>query len=805
MMPRLESLEGDRAKTNKESLNDTVHSAPVVKVVAIGVIGSEASALMIKEGIEGVGFVYYDNSPVSDESIKADLLDAHLVIVMGVIDDATLFGRVGHISKGINLLTIGIGVTGPEPCALTADLFDSLFLVSEDQLTNANQSASDFLNLAVAGLAGALLQEGRVCLDFRDVETVLTKSGGVAIGVGVGLGTDRAVHAVNAALAHPALVGLDPSLCRATWIILKANGRIPIAEIRLAMTRYQQWNYSPNTFGIYQLVEGGNFQDEIRATVLVTGLKGNYAMTDQQILQLAISTDTDELLKLIADDRLLLRHLRRIAKEFLSGRSLQTVNYLKALGQFQIFHLVKAYTQVNQTYRTDDISFTLYLLQHCRARTDWCSEQYHQILDWLCKTIINPDYLDTFVLIQAHLDSDTDTHVVNKAKENNFRLVLAKLLSGSHHSRISYDDSYYFLKPFSHKEVGAFVKVLVRVHGQLMGTSSIATSLIENWVKDLIWTLEYEKYELIEPLTDWVIKNRAGDTASFGYSDKSTVKNFMELKIDKEIEICRSKQMEIYRQIDKLKIKRLSYTDQTTKLIAAMKRKDVSTVKEAIENGAECYLTDSDGIVFQEKVDQFLRRVHVGQSRYSRFEEHQSDLIIKGLYGRTLIIGIIDSRSTNIDYGCVALTARYDPGFGSSQLYRFCEYPESQEIKHLFDQVNETTKLQLLPKEVSRRWRVIATPRLRTIDGNLRERAYNLMTDVLKTAESTDTARLLMSQFCSARKYHWEQFYGIFQAIVASSRSSFFASKRIDFEINGEYAKAFRADLTWFLKKNDLL
>jgi hypothetical protein len=804
-MPRLENLEGDRAKTNKEVLNDTVHNAPVVKVVAIGVIGSEASALMIEEGIVGVEFVNYDKSPVSDESIKADLLNAHLVIIMGTLDDPTLFSRVGRISKDINLLTIGLGVTESKPCALKADLFDSLFLVSTDHLAKANQSKIDFLNLACAALASSILEEGRVRFDFSDIETVLTKSGGVAIGVGVGLGTDRAVDAVSAALAHPALVGVDPSLGRATWLILKANSRIPIAEFRLAMTRYQRWDYSSNTFGIYQLVEGGNFQDEIRATVLVTGLKGNYAMTDQQILQLAISTDIDELLKLIEDDRLLLRHLRRIAKEFLSNRSLQTFNYLKTLDQFQIFQLVKAYTQVDQTYRTDDISFTLYLLQHCRARTDWCAQQYHQIQNWVCNTIINPDYLDTLVLIQAHLDNDTDTHIVNKAKDNNLGLVLAKLLSESHHSRGSYDDSYYFLRPFSHKEVGAFVKVLVRVHGQLMGASSIATSLIENWVKDLIWTLEYEKYELIEPLIDWVIKNRAGDTASFGYSDKSTVKNFMELKIDREIELCRSKQMEIYRQIDNLKIKRLSYTDQTTKLQAAMKRKDVSAVKEAVENGAECYLTGSDGIVIQEKIDQFLRRVHVGQRSYSRSEEQPSDLIIKGLYGHTLIIGVSDTRSTTTDYGCVALTARYDLGFGSSQLYRFCEDPNSQEIKHLFDQVNETKKLTLLPKEVSRRWRVIATPRLRTIDGNLRERAYNLMTEVLKTAESTDTRRLLMSQFCYARKYHWEQFYGIFQAIVASSRSSFFASRRIDFEINGDYAKAFRADLNWFLKKNDLL
>ena len=264
---------------NKQALIATVHRNPIVKVVAIGVSGREASAQMIKEGIEGVSFAYYDKAPVADESIMNDLRDAHLVIVMGAIDDATLFSRVGRISKGINLLTIGMGIKGSEPCVLKADLFDSLFLVSTDQLANANQLQADFLNLACAGLARALLEEGRVVLDFRDVETVLTQNGSVAIGVGIGAGSDRALDAVSAALAHPALVDLDPSIASATWIILKANSRIPISEVRLAIDSFQCWAYAPDpfghsadSFGLYQLVEGGNFGDEIRATVIVTGL-----------------------------------------------------------------------------------------------------------------------------------------------------------------------------------------------------------------------------------------------------------------------------------------------------------------------------------------------------------------------------------------------------------------------------------------------------------------------------------------------------------------------------------------------------
>jgi cell division GTPase FtsZ len=263
------------ANTNKETLNATVHRKPVVKVVAIGEEGLAAVELMMTEGVEGVRFVFYNHSHVTDESITADLLGAHLVIIMGVFDPE-LFSQVGRVSKGINLLTIGTGVTRSESYDVDAGLFDSLFLVPQDKLVKAQQWGSDFtktsnfLNLACAGLARAPLETGHLAYDFRDFADVFTRKGPVAIGVGVSRGSDRAIDAVNAALTHPALDGVNVTVAAATLLILKANIDIPQKEIRAALDRLQGL-ISHDTSCMYLILKDDSFGDEIRATLILSG------------------------------------------------------------------------------------------------------------------------------------------------------------------------------------------------------------------------------------------------------------------------------------------------------------------------------------------------------------------------------------------------------------------------------------------------------------------------------------------------------------------------------------------------------
>ena len=86
---------------------------------------------------------------------------------------------------------------------------------------------------------------------------------------------------------------------------------------------------------------------------------------------------------------------------------------------------------------------------------------------------------------------------------------------------------------------------------------------------------------------------------------------------------------------------------------------------------------------------------------------------LKDSKGQTLIVKVGDAAQSDDElksYDCVSMSARYDNGFGFSQLYRFADDKESQEIKHLCDLVIEGNRAQLLSSKTSGRWWVIATP-----------------------------------------------------------------------------------------------
>ena len=235
---------------------------------------------MIKEGIEGVEIVYYDKSPNSEDAIRNELLDAHLVIVIGTDGDACLFNTVGRISRSINLLTVGIGIASSQPCAMTMDAFDTLFLTSCEQLSSNNQSATDFLNLACAGLAEVLGYRQRFTTDFMDVKEILTQTGLAVIGSGVGTGASRSLDALTNALDYPTLKGMDFKSGSAAYLILKTNSEIQLSEFRLASDALYRASgsyasarsFSDDATCLNALIEGGDFADEIRVTVIVTGL-----------------------------------------------------------------------------------------------------------------------------------------------------------------------------------------------------------------------------------------------------------------------------------------------------------------------------------------------------------------------------------------------------------------------------------------------------------------------------------------------------------------------------------------------------
>ena len=133
-MPRFVNMTKGHSSVIKETLNSTVHSAPVVTVVAIGTTSFSAADLMKKEGAEGINFVYYNEPNIDEKSIASNLSNAHMVIVMGELDNSSLFDSVIRVSKRINLLTIGIGIAGIRYFYSGFNRYDPFVLISSEKL-----------------------------------------------------------------------------------------------------------------------------------------------------------------------------------------------------------------------------------------------------------------------------------------------------------------------------------------------------------------------------------------------------------------------------------------------------------------------------------------------------------------------------------------------------------------------------------------------------------------------------------------------------------------------------------------------
>ncbi|MCK4545609.1 cell division protein FtsZ, partial [candidate division WOR-3 bacterium] len=95
---------------------------------------------------------------------------------------------------------------------------DSLIIVSNEKSLEVfpNDSISDgfkqidmILVNSVRSITDVIVKPGRINVDFADVKSILSDKGDAIIGVGIGEGEDKAINAVQNALANPLLEGIS--------------------------------------------------------------------------------------------------------------------------------------------------------------------------------------------------------------------------------------------------------------------------------------------------------------------------------------------------------------------------------------------------------------------------------------------------------------------------------------------------------------------------------------------------------------------------------------------------------------------
>lgn len=163
---------------------------------------------------------------------------------------------------------------------------DSLLVINNEKLreiygnqpvSTAFAKADDVLTTAVKGIAEIITVTGYINVDFADVETVMRDSGVALLGMGIASGENRAVRAIENALASPLLNSNDITGAKSILInITTANGEHELTMDELGeITDYIYEVASDDALIIRGLSRDENLKDEISVTVIATGFEAN--------------------------------------------------------------------------------------------------------------------------------------------------------------------------------------------------------------------------------------------------------------------------------------------------------------------------------------------------------------------------------------------------------------------------------------------------------------------------------------------------------------------------------------------------
>jgi len=194
--------------------------------------------------------------------------------------------RMNHAEAGLSELEANVD-------SLIVVLNEKLLEVLGDDITQdqAFAYANDVLRNSVGGIAEIINVEALVNVDFEDVRTVMSEQGKAMMGTAKANGPDRARIAAEQAVACPLLEGIDMSGAKGVLVLITAaKGGLKLSESREAMNTIRAYA-SPDAHVIYGTAYDDNLGDEIRVTVVATGLSVGGRRNTQPLQVIRTGTD----------------------------------------------------------------------------------------------------------------------------------------------------------------------------------------------------------------------------------------------------------------------------------------------------------------------------------------------------------------------------------------------------------------------------------------------------------------------------------------------------------------------------------
>ena len=149
---------------------------------------------------------------------------------------------------------------------------------------NAFRIADDVLRQGVQSIAELVTVPGEINLDFADVKTVMMGSGPAWMAIGHARGENRASEAAKAAMASPLI---DVPIEGATRVLLNITGGtdLTLQEVQ-ECADFVSRLVDPEANIIFGMVTDPKMEDEVRVTVIATGLPQGADAAEQSLEQL---------------------------------------------------------------------------------------------------------------------------------------------------------------------------------------------------------------------------------------------------------------------------------------------------------------------------------------------------------------------------------------------------------------------------------------------------------------------------------------------------------------------------------------
>src|SRR3989338_5281512 len=265
----------------------------------------------------------------SSEKIKELMIDCDMVFITAGMGGGTGTGGahvIARLAKEAGALTVGIvtkpfafegtrrSIVAEEGIERLREQVDTLIVIPNQRLMDvidrkmtlveAFKVADSVLGQAVQGIADIITTPGLINVDFADVKTIMKDAGSALLGIGTGVGENRAQMAARAAVSSPLL---DLSIDGARGVLFNITGGndMTMFEVDEAANIIKA-SADPDANIIFGTVVRDDLADQIRITVIATGFdetRARIAQMARPVIQPTIQGVVSEPPQVIVDKR----------------------------------------------------------------------------------------------------------------------------------------------------------------------------------------------------------------------------------------------------------------------------------------------------------------------------------------------------------------------------------------------------------------------------------------------------------------------------------------------------------------------